>query len=164
LLRHAQPVLHAARRLHQPRCAMAQAHGEPPPARCRLYEAVLYAAASWAQPWRVVLKAEVMPAGDNPRFVVTSLTVPTPQMLYEELYGARGTCENMIKAVKCDLHRDRTSDTTFLANALRLLRACAAYVLHQARRTHTLQHTELAQAQPATVILTLCKGATLVRQ
>ena len=35
--------------------------------------------------------------------------------------GARGTCENAIKAVTCDLHSDRTSATTFLANALRLL-------------------------------------------
>ena len=31
-----------------------------------------YAAASWNQPWRVIIKAEVMAAGDNPRFVVTS--------------------------------------------------------------------------------------------
>jgi Transposase DDE domain group 1 len=86
----------------------------------------------------VVLKAEVMSAGDNPRFVVTSLAAPTPQMLYEDLYCARGTCENDIKAVKCDLQSDRTSATTFLANAMRLLLACAAYVLHHALRTHTL--------------------------
>ena len=85
-----------------------------------------YAAQSWAQPWRVVLKAEVMGAGDNPRFVVTSLEAPTPQMLYEDLYCARGTCENAIKAVKVDLRSDRTSATTFLANAMRLLLACAA--------------------------------------
>ena len=46
----------------------------------------VYAARSWEQPWRVVLKAEVMSAGDTPRFVVTSLEAPTPQMLYEDLY------------------------------------------------------------------------------
>ena len=40
-----------------------------------------------------------MSAGDNPRFVVTSLDAPTPQMLYEDLYCARGNCENAIKAV-----------------------------------------------------------------
>ena len=34
---------------------------------------------------------------------------------------ARGTCENALKAVKNDLHSDRTSATTFLANAMRLL-------------------------------------------
>jgi Transposase DDE domain group 1 len=164
LLRQAAPVLQAARRLYQHRTASARAHGAPPPASSRLYEEFSYAAASWSHPWRVVLKAEVMAVGDNPRFVVTSLTVPAPPMLYEDLYCARGTCENLIKAVKCELHSDRTSDTTLLANAMRLLFACAAYVLHHALRTQTLQPTTLAHAQPATVILTLFKVAPLVKQ
>ena len=112
----------------------------------------------------MVLKAEGMAAGDNPRLVVTSLAAPPPQMLYEDLYCARGNGENDIKAVKCDLHSDRTSATTFLANSLRLLLACAASVLHHALRRHTLQHTALAQAQPSTVILTLFKVATQIKQ
>ena len=164
LLRHAAPVMQEARRLHQQRTALAHAHASAPPASSRLYDEFAYAAPSWAQPWRVILKAEVMAAGDNPRFVVTSLEAPTPQMLYEDLYCARGNCENDIKAVKCDLHSDRTSATTFLANAMRLLLACAAYVLHHALRTQTLQQTALAQAQPSTVILTLFKVATQVKQ
>ena len=105
-----------------------------------------------------------MAAGDNPRFVVTSLAAPTPQRVYEEIYCARGTCENNIKAVKCDLSSDRTSATTFLANATRLVLACAAYALHHALRTQTLQHTGLAQAQPSTIILTLFKIAAQVKQ
>src|SRR5207247_5076398 len=117
LLRQAEPVLHEARRLHQQRTALAQTYGQRLPASSRLYEEFGYAAASWSRPWRVVLKAEVMSAGDNPRFVVTSLAAPTPQMLYEDLYCARGNCENDIKAVKCDLQSDRTSATTFLANS-----------------------------------------------
>ena len=164
LLRHAAPVLHEARRLQQQRTATAQAYGQRLPASSRLYDDFSYAAASWARPWRVVLKAEVMAAGDNPRFVVTSLAAPPPQMLYEDLYCARGNCENAIKAVKCDLHSDRTSATTFLANSMRLLLACAAYVLHHALRRYTLQHTALAQAQPSTVILTLFKVATQIKQ
>jgi Transposase DDE domain group 1 len=164
LLRHAAPVMQEARRLHQQRTALAQAHHAHPPDSSRLYAEFAYGAASWAQPWRVILKAEVMAAGDNPRFVVTSLAAPTPQRVYEDLYCARGTCENYIKAVKCDLHSDRTSATTFLANAMRLLLSCAAYILHHALRTHTLQQTALAQAQPATVILTLFKVATQVKQ
>jgi hypothetical protein len=164
LLRQAAPRMQEARHLHHQRTALAQAHGTTLPSSTRLYEEFRYAAASWSQPWRVVLKAEVMPAGDNPRFVVTSLEAPTPQRVYEELYCARGNCENDIKAVKCDLHSDRTSATTFLANAIRLLLSCAAYVLHHALRTQTLQHTALAQAQPSTVILTLFKVATQVKQ
>jgi hypothetical protein len=163
LLRHAEPVLQEARRLHQQRTALAQTSGQRLPASRRLYEEFCYAAASWSRPWRVVLKAEVMSAGDNPRFVVTRWQ-PPPQMLYEDLYCARGNCENDIKAVKCDLQSDRTSATTFLANAMRLLLACAAYVLHHALRTHTLSHTALANAQPSTVILTLFKVATQIKQ
>ena len=164
LLRHAEPVLQEARRLHQQRTALAQAHHARPPDSSRLYAEFAYGAASWTQPWRVILKAEVMAAGDNPRFVVTSLVAPTPQRVYEEIYCARGTCENHIKAVKCDLASDRTSATTFLAHAMRLLLACAAYVLHHALRTQTLQQTPLAQAQPSTVILTLFKVAAQVKQ
>ena len=164
LRRHATPVMQEARHLHQQRTARAQAHHARPPDSSRLYAEFTYGAASWGQPWRVILKAEVMAAGDNPRFVVTSLAAPTPQGVYEDLYCARGTCENHIKAVKCDLHSDRTSATTFLANAMRLLLACAAYVLHHARRTQTLQQTPLAQAQPSTVILTLFKVAAQVKQ
>jgi Transposase DDE domain group 1 len=164
LLRQAWPTIEAVRHLHQQRVALARAHGQAPPASSRLYDEFSYAAGSWAQAWRVVLKAEVMSAGDNPRFVVTSLDAPPPAMLYEDLYCARGNCENDIKAVKIDLRSDRTSATTFLANALRLLLACAAYVLHHALRTSTLQQTALAQAQPSTIILTLFKIAAQVKQ
>jgi Transposase DDE domain group 1 len=164
LLRQAAPVMQEARRLFQQRTAVAQAYGEQLPPSTRVYADFFYAAASWAQPWRVIVKAEVMAAGDNPRFVVTSLEALPPQHVYEDLYCARGNCENDIKAVKSDLHSDRTSATTFLANATRLLLACGAYVLHHALRTHTLAHTALATAQPSTVILTLFKVATQVKQ
>jgi hypothetical protein len=153
-----------ARDLFRQRTARALAYGEPPPPSSRVYEDFSYAAASWAQPWRVIVKAEVMAAGDNPRFVVTSLEAPTPQHLYEDLYGARGNGANDSKAVKCALHSDRPSATTFLANAVRLLWSCGAYVLHHALRMHTLAHTGLPTAQPSTVILTLCKVATQIKQ
>jgi Transposase DDE domain group 1 len=164
LLRQAAPVMQEARGLFQQRTAVAHAYGEQPPPSTRLYAEFSYAAASWEQQWRVIVKAEVMAAGDNPRFVVTSLEAPPPQHVYEDLYCARGNCENDIKAVKNDLQSDRTSATTFLANATRLLLACGAYVLHHALRTHTLAHTALATAQPSTVILTLFKVATQVKQ
>jgi hypothetical protein len=164
LLRQAAPVMQEARWLHQQRTASAQAHGERSPASSRVYEEFASAAASWSQPWRVIVKAAVMAAGDNPRFVVTSLEAPPPQQVYEDLYCARGNGANAIKAVKCELHSDRTSATTFLANAMRLLLSCAAYVLHHALRTHTLSHTALATAQPSTLMLTLFKVATQVKQ
>jgi hypothetical protein len=85
LLRQAASTLQEARRLHHQRVALARAHGQAPPTRSRLYDEFVYASQSLARAWRVVLKAEVMSAGDTPRFVVTSLEAPTPQRLYEDL-------------------------------------------------------------------------------
>ena len=47
---------------------------------------------------------------------------------------------------------------------MRLVLRCAAYVLHQQLRTEALQHSELASAQPISVILKLFKVATQVKQ
>jgi hypothetical protein len=160
----AQPFLEATRRQHDVRCENARRHHQPVPVATQTYHELDYAAKTWPQPFRVVLNAEVMALGDNPRFVVTSLDRPTPQSLYCDLYCARGQDENWIKMLKNDLASDRTSDHRFLANHLRLFFACGAYVLHQALRTEVLVHTELAQAQPATVILKLFKIAVRVVQ
>jgi Transposase DDE domain group 1 len=72
--------------------------------------------------------------------------------------------ENFVMMVKNDLASDRTSDQRFLANPMRLFFSCAAYVLHEALRTEALVHTELAKAQPATVIVKLFKLAVRVVQ
>jgi hypothetical protein len=42
--------------------------------------------------------------------------------------------------------------------------ACAAYALHHALRTQTLQHPGLAQAQPSTILLTRFNIAAQVKQ
>lgn len=159
-----KPLLDQARALHQARCANARRYGEAEPSATRLYEDVEYRAGSWPKAYRVVLKAEVMALGDNPRFVVTSLIDPTPELLYRDLYCARGQDENFIKAVKNDLASDRTSDHGFLANHLRLFYSCAAYVLIHGLRDNTLAHTELAKAQPMSIILKLFKLAVRVFQ
>lgn len=129
-----------------------------------------YAAKSWPQEYRVVLKAEVLaahdgrPAKDNQRYVVTSLRGPTPGALYQHVYCQRGQAENWIKQVKTDLKSDRTSASSFLANFARLLLTGAAYVLHQQLRVLGLHGTALATAQPKTVILSLFKIAVRVKQ
>lgn len=160
----AEPLLAKARALHAQHCERARLKGQDEPIATRLYDEVDYQAGSWPKAYRVVLKAEVMGLGDNPRFVVTSLTDPTPEALYRDLYCARGQDENFIKAVKNDLASDRTSDHAFLANHLRLFYACAAYHLIHSLRENTLCHTELAKAQPMTIILKLFKLAVRVVQ
>ena len=134
------------------------------PNAVRLFDEFTYRARSWPQAWRVLMKAEVMALGENTRFIVTSLPGLDADMLYEEIYCARGQAENYIKHLKDDLASDRTSCTSFLANCMRLLLHAAAYVLHQQLRTQALQHTALSQAQPSTVIAKLFKIAVQVRQ
>jgi len=134
------------------------------PDAVRLYAEFPYAADSWAKARRVLLKAEVMALGENPRFVVTSLPDHDAGMLYEELYCDRGQTENFIKYLKTELASDRTSCTTFLANCMRLTMHAAAYILHQQLRTQALQYTAMAQAQPSTVINKLFKIAVQIKQ
>lgn len=164
LLSLSEPSMQRARALHKLRCDNAKRAEEKVPAATRLFGDIDYAAKSWPAAYRVVCKAEVMTLGDNPRFVVTSLTDPTPESLYTNLYCARGQDENFIKAIKNDLASDRTSDHSFLANHLRLYYACAAYVLIHSLRDNTLRHTELAKAQPMSLILKLFKLAVRVVQ
>ena len=67
-------------------------------------------------------KAEHLPRGANPRFVVTSLGAKriAARALYEEVYCARGDMENRIKEQQLALFADRTSAQTMRANQLRL--------------------------------------------
>ena len=123
---------------------------EAAPNAVRLFDEFMYKARSWPKAWRVLLKAEVMALGENTRFIVTSLPGLDAGTLYEDVYCARGQCENFIKHLKRDLASDRTSCTSFLANCMRLQLHAAAYVLHQQLRTQALRHTALSQAQPAT--------------
>ena len=157
-------LMQEARDLHRTRCETARLHKEALPAATKLYGDVEYQAGSWEKTYRVVMKAEVTHMGDNPRYIVTSLNDSTPEMLYADIYCKRGQDENFIKAVKNDLASDRTSSHTFLGNHLRLFYSCAAYSLIHAIRENTLAHTELAKAQPMTIIQKLFKIAVRVRQ
>ncbi len=160
----AQPLMEQTRSLHGTRCHDAKLNRQQPPESTRAYHDLSYQAKSWPRPFRVILKAEVMALGDNPRFIATSLTASTPAILYRDIDCARGQDENFIKMMKHDPASDRTSNHRFLANQLRLFFACAAYILHHTLRTELLVNTELAHAQPQTVMLRLFKLAVRVAQ
>jgi hypothetical protein len=119
---------------------------------------------TWTRERRVVAKAEHLPKGRNPRFIVTSLTSEAVEAkeLYEKIYCARGDMENRIKECQLDLFADRTSAASLGANQLRLWFASLAYVLMTALRRIALQGTELAQATAGTIRLKLLKLGALV--
>jgi len=121
---------------------------------------------SWSRQRRVVAKAEHLPKGPNPRFVVTSLAAAEidARSLYEELYCARGDVENRIKEQQLDLFADRTSAATMRANQLRLWFASFAYVLLDALRRIGLRHTQFAAATCGTIRLKLLKIGAQVRK
>jgi Transposase DDE domain group 1 len=121
---------------------------------------------SWSCSRRVVAKAEHLPKGPNPRFVVTSLPTSAidARTLYEQVYCARGEVENRIKEQQLDLFADRTSATTMRANQLRLWFASFAYVLLDALRRIGLRHTQFAAATCGTIRLKLLKIGAQVRR
>jgi len=114
---------------------------------------------SWSKPRRVTGKAEYMEKGENPRFVVTSLSADEfdAKTLYEQQYCARGDMENRIKEQQLCLFADRTSAATMRANQLRLWFSSVAYTLMNALRRLGLKGTKLAKAQCDTIRLKLLK-------
>jgi hypothetical protein len=119
---------------------------------------------SWSRARRVVAKAEHLDKGQNPRFVVTSLTADKwpAQKLYEQLYCARGEMENRIKEQMC-LFAYRLSTDEMKGNQLRLYLSALAYTLVEALRRLGLKGTEWAEAQVDTIRLRLLKIGAIVR-
>lgn len=114
--------------------------------KARLFDDVYYAAGSWDRPRRLVMKAEWLPKGPNPRFVLTNLTQPA-QVIYDQIYVQRGAdSEHRIKEVKLGIQAKRLSCHAFMANQFRLLLAQAAYLLMLAMR-QAAEGTRLANAQ-----------------
>jgi hypothetical protein len=148
------------RELREAREASQRAHR---PAR-RFRELRYRTRKSWSRTRRVIGKAEHTGDKANPRFIVTSLgqEAHPARELYEDLYCARGECENRIKEAQLDLFADRLSTETFRANQLRLWLSSAAYVLMHALRRIGLKNTALARACANTIRLRLLKIGAVI--
>ena len=116
---------------------------------------------SWSRERRVIGKAVHSDKGDNPRFVVTTLSRRhyKPRKLYEQIYCQRGEMENRLKEQQLDLFADRTSTHHLRSNQLHLYFTSFAYVLLQALRRIGLTGTTMAKAQAGTIRLKLLKLA-----
>ena len=120
---------------------------------------------SWSCSRRVIGKAEYLAKGENPRFVVTSLSKEEidARTLYEEKYCARGDMENRIKEQQLWLFADRTSAATMRANQLRLWFSSIAYTLMVALKRLGLKGTELSRSQCSTIRVKLLKIGAQIR-
>jgi Transposase DDE domain group 1 len=145
--------------------AAAESLAQGRPARC-FADLAWRTLDSWSRERRVVAKAEHLPQGANPRFIVTSLPAGEihARSLYEDVYCARGEVENRIKEQQLDLFAGRTSAATMRANQLRLWFASFAYVLLAALRRIGLRFTQFAAASCATIRLRLLKIGAQVRR
>jgi hypothetical protein len=127
---------------------------------------------SWSKERRLIGKAEILPKGENPRFIVTNLPVDgfnqqqrerfTATTCYEDFYCGRGEMENRIKEQQLDLFADRTSTHYMESNQLRLHLSTFAYFLMERLRAIALKGTHLAQATAGTIRLRLLKIAASV--
>lgn len=146
----------------EPLMKQAEAEFKTTGEKCRQFAWLDYGARSWDRRRRVIAKAEFLPKGQNPRFVVTTLK-GDPKQLYEDVYCQRGDMENRIKEQQLMLFADRTSCQAMLANQFRLLLSGLAYRLLDALRRIGLAGTEMAVAQSDTLRLKLIKVAARVR-
>jgi hypothetical protein len=120
---------------------------------------------SWSRERRVIGKAEITERGENPRFIVTSLTAQQAdaKTAYEKIYCARGEMENRIKEQQLDLFADRTSAHLMQVNQLRLWLASFAYILLAELRRLGLEGSGEARARCQTIRLKLLKIGARVK-
>jgi hypothetical protein len=144
----------------QPWTIPAEWHFNRTQEKVRLFGSFSYAAATWDRERRVIVKAEHTAEGANPRFLVTNLP-GDEDILYDEIYCARGEMENRLKE-QFDLFATHTSSHYYLNNQYRLLEASAAYILVETLRRLGLPGTPLEQAQVGTIRTKLLKVGAIV--
>jgi len=149
--------------ISKPLMQVAKENFEETGEKQKLFTKFLYAAESWANEKKIIVKAEYTENGSNPRFIATNIEGDS-QDLYENLYCARGDMENRIKETQLGLFADRTSCHEWWPNQLRLLFSSLAYILIEHIRSIALKGTILEKAQVNTIRLKLFKiGAVIIR-
>ena len=133
-------------------------------AAVRRYTEIRYGAKSWGCERRVAARIEATKKGLDIRYVVTNQPGGSAEWLYDTMYCARGQMENLIKLHKTQLHSDRTSCRSPLANQVRLLLHTAAYWLMLAVRDAIPKPQPLASAEFKTVRLRLIKIAARITE
>jgi len=128
------------------------------------FHSTRYQAGTWSRSRRVVIKVEVSEQGVNTRFVVTDMEHARTQVLYQQIYCARGQAENELKDHKRYVKSDRTACHRFAANQFRLLLHSAAYVLLDTLRRDVLRTTQWVSATMETIQLRFLKLGARVQE
>ena len=121
---------------------------------------------SWSCERHVVAKAEHLPRGKNPRFIVTNISPDEwdDKSLYEVLYCGRGDMENRIKDQQLDLFADRTSSWWMSSNQLRLWFSTIAYIFFVLlQKTIQMVTGDETRRMPLTIRLKMLKVSAAVK-
>jgi len=152
-------------RIAEPLMKQARAEQKRSGETARRFGECSYATRSWPHERRIIIKAEVTVLNgrrprDNRRYLVTNLR-HKPENVYR-IYRKRGDVENRVKELLHGVDLGRTSCTSFLANAFRVLLSAAAYMLLQVLRDLTAD-PDLRRGQVWTLRERLLKVAARVR-
>ena len=100
----------------------------------RRFHQLPYRAREWSQSRKLVARVEATSLGADVRFIVTNLE-GRGKALYEKVFCARGTAENLIKDMKRFTRSDKTACSRWQANQFRLFLHVGAYwLLHTLRQ------------------------------
>jgi Transposase DDE domain group 1 len=106
---------------------------KPTRPKVRRFHQFNYKAGSWSHEEKVIARNEATPLGTDTRYVATNLP-GRGKHLYEHVYCARGTMENLIKDLKRYTRSDKTACHRWQANQFRLFLHMGAYwLLHSVR-------------------------------
>ena len=101
--------------------------------KVRRFHQLYYGARSWSARRKVIARVEATAMGTDARFIVTNLS-GRGKHLYEKVYCARGSMENLIKDMKRYTRSDKTACSRWQANQFRLFLHMGAYWLLQSLR------------------------------
>jgi hypothetical protein len=134
-----------------------------PGLKVRRFHQFQYAAESWTRKEKVIARVEATELGTDARFIVTSLT-GRGKHLYEKLYCARGSAENLIKDMKLTTRSDKTACSRWQANQFRLFLHMGAYWLLHSLRLAAPKRSRWRGATFATIRSVFVKIAVRVEE
>ena len=129
----------------------------------RRFHQLPYKAREWSRPRKLVARVEATTLGTDVRFIVTNLD-GRGKALYEKVFCARGSAENLIKDMKRWTRSDKTACSRWEANQFRLFLHMGAYWLLHALRRAAPRRSRWRGATFETIRRTFVKVAVRVEE
>jgi hypothetical protein len=129
----------------------------------RRFHQLPYRAREWSRSRKLVARVEATTLGTDVRFIVTNLD-GRGKALYEKVFCARGSAENLIKDMKRWTRSDKTACSRWEANQFRLFLHMGAYWLLHALRRAAPRRSRWRGATFETIRRTFVKVAVRVEE